>query len=160
MPVKCRAYFKNTRARTKSYAATRIYFTNRQSFVRTIAHMKIPEPPLLSPSEIASMVYDSGHIRDRGTATRLEQRIAAYGTSKGIEGQTQGLVKAARAAYRALAGIKGANNRAAAARIVRAIESLLPTDEKFKQGYAEGWTDCAEDKPNKFKRDDGGPRSR
>lgn len=121
--------------------------------------MKIHEP-LLSPCEIASTVYDSGHIRDRGNATRLEQRVFAYGASKGTEGQTQGLVKAARAAHNALARIKGANNRAAASRIVRAIESLLPTDEKFRAGYAEGWNDCAEDKPNKLKSDDSGPTSR
>jgi hypothetical protein len=121
--------------------------------------MKIPEP-LLSPSEIASMVYDSGHIRDRGSATRLEQRIVAYGATKGTEGQTQGLVKAARAAHSALAGIKGANNRAAAARILRAIESLLPDDAKFKEGYAVGYNDCAEDMLKKNKRDESRPRSR
>jgi hypothetical protein len=121
--------------------------------------MKIPEP-LLSPSEIATTVYDSGHIRDRGNATRLEQRIVAYGASKGTEGHTQGLVQAARKAHSTLAGIKGANNRTAASRIVRAIESLLPTDEKFRAGYELGYSDCAEDKPNKLKRDDSGPTSR
>ena len=78
--------------------------------------MKIPEPPTLSPSEIATTVYDSGHIRDRGNAERLEQRILAYGATRGTEGHTQGVVKAARAAHSALAGIRGANNRTAAAR--------------------------------------------
>jgi hypothetical protein len=121
--------------------------------------MKIPEP-VFSPSEIAATVYDSGHIRDRGNATRLEQRILTYGAAKGTEGHAQGLVKAARAAHTALAGIRGANNRAAAARIVRAIESLLPTDERFKAGYAQGWSDCTEDALKKVRRDDGAPRSR
>jgi hypothetical protein len=122
-------------------------------------HMKVPEP-LLSPSEIAATVYDSGHIRDRGNATRLEQRIVAYGAAKGTEAQTQGLVQAVRRAHVALAGIRGANNRAAAARVVRAIESLLPNDAKFKDGYAQGYSDCAEDTLKKTRRDDSTPRSR
>jgi hypothetical protein len=122
--------------------------------------MKIPEPPTLSPSEIATTVYDSGHIRDRGNAERLEQRILAYGATRGTEGHTQGVVKAARAAHSALAGIRGANNRTAAARIVRAIEGLLPHDAKFEEGYSAGYNDRAQDKPNKFKRDDSSPRSR
>jgi hypothetical protein len=122
--------------------------------------MKIPEPPILSPSEIASTIYDSGHIRDRGNAQRLEQRIVAYGSVMATEAQTQGLVRAARAAHSALAGIRGANNRAAAGRIVRAIESLLPTDAKFQEGYAVGYRDCAEDTLKKTKRDDSTPRSR
>src|ERR1700685_4476760 len=109
--------------------------------------MKIPEPRLLSPSEIAATVYDSGHIRDRGNATRLEQRIIAYGGMKSTEGQTQGIVKAARVAPNALARSKGANTGAAAARIVRAIESLLPTDKQFRAGYDVGCSDCADDKP-------------
>ena len=56
--------------------------------------MKIPEP-LLSPSEIAATIYDSGHVRDRGSAERLEQRILAYGAAKGTEAHTQGLILAA-----------------------------------------------------------------
>jgi len=121
--------------------------------------MKIPDP-LLSPSEIATTVYDSGHIRDKGSAHRLEQRIVAYGDAMGTEAHTKALVQAARKAHSTLAGIKGANNRAAAGRIVRAIESLLPDDAKFKEGYAVGYSDCAEDKANKLKRDDTTPRSR
>jgi hypothetical protein len=46
--------------------------------------MKIEEP-LLSSSEIATTIYDSGHIRDRGNTQRLEQRIVAYGDAKGTE---------------------------------------------------------------------------
>ena len=121
--------------------------------------MKIPEP-LLSPSEIATTLYDCGHIRDKGSAHRLEQRIVAYGAAKGTEAHTKGLVKAARAAHGALAGIRGANNRAAAGRIVRAIESLLPDDAKFKEGYAVGYNDCAEDILKKTKRDDSKPHTR
>jgi hypothetical protein len=115
--------------------------------------MEIPDPPL-TPSEIATTIYDCGHIRDRGNAQRLEQRILAYGAMMGTDAHTQGLVKAARAARSALAGVRGANNRAAAARIVRAIESLLPHDAKFQEGYSVGYNDRAQDKPNKFKRDD------
>jgi hypothetical protein len=62
--------------------------------------------------------------------------------------------------HNALTGIRGANNRAAAARIVRAIESLLPDDAKFKEGYAVGYKDCAEDALKKSKREDSSPRSR
>jgi hypothetical protein len=41
--------------------------------------MKTPEP-LLSPSEIAATIYDSGHVRDRGSAAddlfkSLEQEL-------------------------------------------------------------------------------------
>jgi hypothetical protein len=121
--------------------------------------MKIPDP-LLSPAEIASTVYDSGHIRDRGNAQRLEHRIDAWAAAKVAEANTQALVQSARTAQSALAGIRGANNRAAATRIVRAIESLLPHDAKFREGYALGYSDCAEDKPNRTKRDDATPRAR
>jgi hypothetical protein len=121
--------------------------------------MKIPEP-LLSPSEIATTIYDCGHVRDRGSAQRLEQRMVAYGTAKGTEAHTQGLVKAARAAHKALAGIRGANNRAAAARVVRAIESLLPHDAKSKEAYALGYKDGTEDALKKSKRDDSPARTR
>jgi len=121
--------------------------------------MKLPEPPL-SASEIAAMVYDSGHIRDRGNAQRLETRITDYGAAKGTEGQAQGIAKAAKVAHNALAAIKGANNRAAASRVVRAIDSLLPTSEKTKEAYALGYKDGTEDTLKKFSRDDTGPRSR
>ena len=121
--------------------------------------MKIPEP-LLSPSEIAATIYDSGHVRDRGSAERLEQRILAYGAAKGTEAHTQGLIQAARRAHSALAGIRGANQRAAAARIVRAIESLLPADAKTKEAYALGYKDGAEDALKKGQRDDVAPRTR
>jgi hypothetical protein len=72
--------------------------------------MKIPEP-LLSPSEIAATIYDSGHVRDRGSAERLEQRILAYGAAKGTEAHTQGLIQAARRAHIALAGIRSGSQR-------------------------------------------------
>ncbi|MGA3294670.1 MAG: hypothetical protein ABSE45_11895 [Candidatus Acidiferrales bacterium] len=121
--------------------------------------MKVSEP-LLSPSEIATTIYDCGHIRDKGSAQRLEQRIVAYGAAMGTEAHTKALVQAARKAHSTLAGIKGVNNRAAAARIVRAVESLLPEDAKFREGYALGYSDCAEDKLNRAKRDDTPPRKR
>ena len=120
--------------------------------------MKIPEP-IFSPSELAATVYDSGHIRDRGNAQRLEQRIATYGAAKGTEGRTQGLVQAARRAHSALSGVKGANNRAAAARIVRAIEGLLPPEMRGKEGYALGYKDGAEDAIKKTRRDERAPRT-
>jgi len=121
--------------------------------------MKIPEP-LLSPSEIAATIYDSGHVRDRGSAERLEQRILAYGAAKGTEAHTQGLILTARRAHSALAGIRSGSQRAAAARIVRAIENLLPTDAKTKEAYEAGYKDGAEDATRKNNRDDRTPRTR
>lgn len=124
-------------------------------------HFRTPAPaPLLSPSEIAATIYDSGHVRGRGCAERLEQRILAYGAAKAIEAHTQALIQAARRGHSALAGIRGANQRAAAARIVRAIESLLPTDAKTKEAYAAGYKDGAEDALKKSNRDDVTPRTR
>ena len=133
--------------------------TISQSLVPTITHMNIPEPPL-SPSEIATTIYDCGHVRDGGSAQRLEQRVVAYGAAKGTEAHTQGLVKAAHAAHNALTGIRGANNRAAAARIVRVIESLLADDAKSKEGCALGYKDSAENKLKKAKREDTALRAR
>jgi len=121
--------------------------------------MKMPDP-LLSPSEIAATIYDSGHVRDRGSALRLEQRILAYGAAKATEAHAQGLIQAARRAHSALAGIRSGSQRTAAARIVRAIESLLPTDAKTKEAYAAGYKDGAEDAVKKGQRDDSAPRSR
>jgi hypothetical protein len=121
--------------------------------------MKMPEP-LLSPSEIAATIYDSGHVRDRGSAERLEQRILAYAAAKAAEAQTQGLVQAARRAHSALAGIRSGSQRTAAARIVRAIESLLPADAKTKEAYALGYKDGTEDAVKKSNRDDITPRTR
>lgn len=60
----------------------------------------------------------------------------------------------------ALTGIRGANNRAAAARIVRAIESILADDAKSKEGYALGHKDCAENKLKKAKREHTALRTR
>ena len=121
--------------------------------------MRLPEP-LLSPSEIAATIYDSGHVRDRGSAERLEQRILAYGAAKASEAQAQGLIQAARRAHSALAGIRGGSQRAAASRIVRAIENLLPADAKTKEAYAAGYKDGAEDALQKGQRDDRTPRTR
>jgi hypothetical protein len=67
--------------------------------------MKIPEP-LLSPSEIAATIYDSGHVRDRGSAERLEQRILAYGAAKGTEAHTQALIQAGRTARLPASGVR------------------------------------------------------
>jgi hypothetical protein len=94
--------------------------------------MKIEEP-LLSSSEIVTTIYDSGHIRDRGNTQRLEQRIVAYDDAKGTEARTQALVQAVRHARSAMAGLRGANQRAAAARIIHAIESLLLIEAKDKE---------------------------
>lgn len=63
-----------------------------------------------------------------------------------------------RKARSTLAGIRGANNRAAAARSVRAIESILPANAKGKEGYALGYKDGAEDALKKTRRDDTTPR--
>lgn len=66
--------------------------------------------------------------------------------------------QAARRAHSALAGIRGGSQRTAAARIVRAIESLVPADAKTKEAYALGYKDRAEDALKKGNRDDRTPR--
>jgi hypothetical protein len=68
--------------------------------------------------------------------------------------------QAARRAHSALGGIRGANQRAAAAPTVRAIESLLPADAKTKEAYALGYKDGAEDALKKGQRDDVTPHTR
>jgi hypothetical protein len=50
--------------------------------------------------------------------------------------------------------------RRAAARIVRAIGSLLPADAKTKEAYAAGYKDGAEDALKKSDRHDRTPRMR
>jgi hypothetical protein len=114
--------------------------------------MMIEEPPL-SPAEIAATLYDSGHVRDRGSAQRLEQRIVAYANAKGTEARTQALAQAVRQARSAMAGLRGANQRAAAARVVHAIESLIPIEGKAKEAYALGYRDGIEDALGKHKPD-------
>lgn len=81
--------------------------------------------PLFSPHEIASFLLDSGLI-DKGTAERLEARIAAYGESRASDGRKDGIVTAARKAAAVAASVKGANQRNGAQKVWRAIEALLP----------------------------------
>jgi hypothetical protein len=100
--------------------------------------------PLLSPHEIATFLLDPGVI-DKGTADRLEKRITAYGDSRESEGRKEGIATAARKAAAVAASIRGANQRAAAQKVWRAIEALLPHGrEAEKEAYARGFKDGAE----------------
>jgi hypothetical protein len=100
--------------------------------------------PPLSPQEIVAIIHDPGVI-DKGTAVRLEQRIIAYGHSQLSEGRKQGIATAVRKAAAVAASIKGASQRAAAQRVWRAIEALLPQGrEAEKEAYARGFKDGAE----------------
>jgi hypothetical protein len=110
---------------------------------------------LLSPHEIAAFLQDSGLI-DKAAAGRLETRIAAYGDSREINGHKAGVVMAARKAAAVAGSLKGANQRAAAEKVWRAIEMLLPHSREAEQAYARGFKDGAE---HRSKRQRQGPRS-
>src|ERR1700735_5711536 len=97
--------------------------------------------PLLSPHEIATFLLDSGWI-DKGEADRLEKRITAHGDSRASEGRNAGIATAGRKAAAVAASVKGANQRASAQKVWRAIEALLPPDRKAdKEEYARGFKD-------------------
>ena len=99
--------------------------------------------PLLSAHEIATFLLDSGSI-DKGTADRLERRIIAYGDIRASDGRKDGVVTAARKAAAIAASIKGANQRAAAQKVWRAIEALLPHAREAEEAYARGFKDGSE----------------
>jgi hypothetical protein len=103
--------------------------------------------PTLSPQEIARFLLDSGVI-DRGAADRLETRIVAFGDGRAGEGRNDGIAAAARKAATVAASIKGANQRAAAQKVWRAIQALLPNQgrEAQKEAYARGFKDGTEDR--------------
>ncbi len=99
---------------------------------------------ILSPHEIATFLLDSGFI-DKGTADTLEKRITAHGDSRASEGRNEGIATAARKAAAVAASVKGANQRAGAQKVWRAIEALLPSDRKAeKEAYARGFKDGTE----------------
>jgi hypothetical protein len=81
--------------------------------------------PTLSAHDIVALLSDSKVI-DAGTAHRLETRIIAYGDIRAGEGRTDGIRDCARRAAAATAAIKGASQRAAAQKVVRAVERCLP----------------------------------
>jgi hypothetical protein len=97
----------------------------------------------LTPHEIAAFLQDSGLI-DKAAAGRLETRIAAYGDSREINGHKAGVVMAARKAAAVAGSLKGTNQRAAAEKVWRAIEMLLPHSREAEQAYARGFKDGAE----------------
>ena len=100
--------------------------------------------PLFSPHEIAALLLDSGLI-DKGNADRLEKRITAYSDSRASEGRKDGIATAARKAAAVAASVKGANQRAGAQKVWRAIEALLPQGrEAEKEAYARGFKDGTE----------------
>jgi len=102
---------------------------------------------ILSPHEIATFLLDSGLI-DKETANRLEVRIKAHGDSRANEGHTKGIATAAKKAAAVAASVKGAGQRAAAQKVWRAVEGLLPNGgrEAEKEAYARGFKDGAEDR--------------
>ena len=97
---------------------------------------------ILSPHEIATFLLDSGFI-DKGTADTLEKRITAHGDSRASEGHTKGIATAARKAAAVAASVKGAGQRAAAQKVWRAVEGLLPNGGREAE-YARGFKDGAE----------------
>jgi hypothetical protein len=84
------------------------------------------------PHDIAASLYDSGII-DKGTAHRLEQRIKAWAERRKAEGRRQEIVEAARKAKFVVTGIKSASQRAAALKVLRAVERLLPQGDNGRQ---------------------------
>ena len=109
----------------------------------------------LSPHEIAAFLQDSGLI-DKAAADRLETRIVAYGDCRESDGRKEGVVTAARKAAAVAGSLKGANQRAAAEKVWRAIEMLLPHSREAEQAYARGFKDGTE---HRSKRQRQGPRS-
>ena|ERR1022692_16695 len=108
-----------------------------------------------SPHEIAAFLLDSGLI-DKASADRLETRIVAYGDNRESNGHKAGVVTAARKAAAVAGSLKGANQRAAAEKVWRAIEMLLPHSREAEQAYARGFKDGAE---HRSKRRQQSPRS-
>jgi len=101
--------------------------------------------PILSPHEIAAFLLDSGLI-DNGTAYRLEDRIKAHGDKCASEGREKGIAAAAKKAAAVAASVKGAAPRAAAEKVWRAVEALLPNGgrQAEKEAYARGYRDGSE----------------
>jgi hypothetical protein len=101
--------------------------------------------PVFSAREIATFLLDSGLI-DKGTADRLEKRITAYGDRRAGEGRKEGVATAARKAAAVAASVKGVNQRAAAQKVWRAVENLLPNHgrEAEKAAYSRGFKDGVE----------------
>jgi hypothetical protein len=70
---------------------------------------------------------------------RLEQRVTACAESQKAEGRRDGILEAARRAKYVVAGIKSAGQRAAAEKVLRAVERLLPQGpDGLKEAYARG----------------------
>jgi hypothetical protein len=109
--------------------------------------------PLLSPHEIATFLLDSGWI-DKGEADRLEKRITAYSDSREKDGRNAGIATAARKAAAVAGSLKGANQRAAAEKVWRAIEMLLPHSREAEQAYARGFKDGAEHRSKRERQND------
>lgn len=104
---------------------------------------------ILPPHEIVTSLHDSGII-DKGTAQRLERRITAWAERQKAEGRRDGIVEAAAKARFVVAGIKSASQRAAAQKVLRAVERLLPQGpDATKEAYARGYTDGAADERRK-----------
>jgi hypothetical protein len=81
---------------------------------------------------------------DKAAADLLESRIAAHADSRASQGHNEGVLTAARKAGAIAASLKGANQRAGAEKVWRAIERLLPQSREAEQAYARGFKDGTE----------------
>ncbi|HVB59010.1 MAG TPA: hypothetical protein VNE63_21595 [Candidatus Acidoferrales bacterium] len=97
---------------------------------------------ILTPHEIVASLRDSGVI-DKGTAHRLEQRIAAWAESQKAEGRSIGITEALRRAQATVARIKSAIQRAAAEKALRERGGPDPGPDAAIEAYARGYTDGA-----------------
>jgi hypothetical protein len=106
---------------------------------------------ILPLHDIAQWLQDIGRI-SHGEAHRLEQRIAAWANTQKAEGRREGIIDAARKAKFIVAGIKSPGQRAAAEKVLHAVERLLPqgSDER-KEAYARGYTDGSTDERRKLR---------
>jgi len=117
--------------------------------VRATSQESQPLTDIFPPHDIAQGLQDIGRI-SQGEAHLLEQRISAWADSRKAEGRRDGIVEAARKAKLALAAIRSASQRAAAEKVLRAAERLLPKGpDEAKEAYARGYTDGAADERRK-----------
>ena len=104
---------------------------------------------LISPEDIATWLYDSCHIRDKGTKQLLESRIGAWAASQRERGKREGVLAAVRRASATVARIRGASPRATGDKVLRAIEELLQQDaEEGREAYIRGYQDGSRDAVN------------
>jgi hypothetical protein len=112
-----------------------------QSLTENPRPARMTDNILLSPQDIVTSLSDSGEI-SKGTALRLEERIILWAESQKAEGRRDGILEAARRAKYVVAGIKSAGHRAAAEKVLRAVQRLLAKgDEVRREAYERGYKD-------------------